>query len=165
MLLVMEKIIANRFNIFFVNVGESLAIEIPFTNICPSEYIKYAISEKFYASAVTEDEICKIICNFKDGAAGWDDLWPHIMKLIQNCIKSPFAHICNRSIMTGILPSELNIANVVPTFKSAMTWCFPITGLFLYYLYCQKSVKKSVKNRKVYVQSPHSVHRSPLFMI
>ena len=112
------KTIANRFNNFFVNVGESLANEIPSTDRCPSEYIKYEISEKFYASAVTEDEICKIICNFKDSAAGWDDLRPHIMKLIQNCIKSPLAHICNRSFMTGIFPSELKIANVVPIFKS-----------------------------------------------
>ena len=104
--------------IFFVNVGESLTNEIPSTDRCPSEYIKCEISEKFYASAVTEDEICKIICNFKDSAAGWDDLRPRIMKLIQNCIKSPLAHICNRSFMTGIFPSELKIANVVPIFKS-----------------------------------------------
>ena len=60
----------------------------------------------------------KIICNFKDIAAGWDDLRPRIMKLIQNCIKSPFAHICKRSFMTGIFPSELKIANVVPISKS-----------------------------------------------
>ena len=113
MLLVMEKIIANRFNIFFLNVGESLAIEIMSTDRRPSEYITYEIS-----SAVTEEEICKIIRNSKDSAAGWDDLRPRIMKLIQNCIKSPLAHICNRSFMTGILPSELKIANVVPVFKS-----------------------------------------------
>ena len=110
--------IANRFNNFFVNVGESLANEIPPTDRCPIEYIKYEISEKFYASAVTEDEICKIICNFKNSAVGRDDLRPRIIKLIQNCIKSPLAHICNRSFMTGIFPSELKIANVVPIFKS-----------------------------------------------
>ena len=40
------------------------------------------------------------------------------MKLIQNCIKSPLVHICNRCFMTGIFPSELKIANVVPIFKS-----------------------------------------------
>ena len=67
---------------------------------------------------LTIDEIYKIICNFKDSAAGWDDLRPRIMKLIQNCIKSPLAHICNRSFVTGIFPSELRIANVVPIFKS-----------------------------------------------
>ena len=112
------KTVANKFNTFFVNVGESLANEIPFIDRCPSEYIKVEISENFFVSAVTEDEIGKIICNFKDSAAGWDDLRPRIMKLIQSCIKRPLTHICNRSFVTGIFPSELKIANVVPIFKS-----------------------------------------------
>ena len=112
------KTVANKFNKFFVNVGESLANEIPSIDRCPSEYIKVEISENFFVSAVTEDEIGKIICNFKDSAAGWDDLRPRIMKLIQSCIKRPLAHICNRSFMTGIFPSELKIADVVPIFKS-----------------------------------------------
>ena len=96
------KTVANKFDKFFVNVGESLANEIPSIDRCPSEYIQVEISEKFFVSAVTEDEIGKIICNFKDSAAGWDDLRPRIIKLIQSCIKRPLAHICNRSFMTGI---------------------------------------------------------------
>ena len=112
------KTVANKFNKFFVNVGESLANEIPSIDRCPSEYIKVEISENFSVSAVTEDEIDKIICNFKDSAAGWDDLRPRIMKLIKSCKKRPLAHICNRSFVTGIFPSELKIANVVPIFKS-----------------------------------------------
>ena len=100
--------------IFFVNVGESLANEIPSTERCPSEYIKYE----------TEDEICKIICNHKVSAAGWDDLRPLIMRLIQNCIKSPLTQIYNRSFLTGIFPRELKIANVVPIFKSGNAMVF-----------------------------------------
>ena len=103
---------------FLVNVSESLANEIPSIDRCPSEYIKVEIFENFFISTVTADEIGKIICNFKDSAAGWDDLRPRIIKLIQSCIKRPLAHICNRSFMTGIFPSELKIANVVPIFKS-----------------------------------------------
>ena len=56
--------------------------------------------------------------NFPHKCAGWDDLRPRIMKFIQSCIKRPLAHICNRSFITGIFPSELKIANVVPIFKS-----------------------------------------------
>ena len=50
------KTVANKFNKFFVNVGESLANEIPSIDRCPSEYIKVEISENFFVSAVTEDE-------------------------------------------------------------------------------------------------------------
>ena len=51
------KIIANKFNNFFVNTGESLAKEIPSTNRCPSDYIRFEISENFFACIVIEDEI------------------------------------------------------------------------------------------------------------
>ena len=66
----------------------------------------------------------KMICNLKDSAAGWNDLQQRIMKLIQNCIKSPLAHICNRSVMTGIFPSELKVANMVPILKSGYDMVF-----------------------------------------
>ena len=116
--LISIQTVANKFNKLFGNIGESLANEIPSIDRCPSEYIKVEISENFFIFAVTEDEIGKIICNFKVCAAGWGDLRPRIMKLIQSCIKRPLAHICNRSFMTGIFPSELKIANVVPIFKA-----------------------------------------------
>ena len=74
-----RKTVANKFNKFFVNVSESLANEIPSIDRCPSEYFKVEISENFFVSAVTEDEIGKIICNYKDSAAGWNDLRPCIM--------------------------------------------------------------------------------------
>ena len=81
-----EKQLLIRY-IFFVNVGESLANEIPSIDRCPREYIRVEISENFFISAVTEDEIGKITCNFKDSASGWDDLRLRTIKLIQSCIK------------------------------------------------------------------------------
>ena len=65
--------------IFFANVGESLVNGIQSTNRCLElKYLKIP-----YASAVTEDEICKMISNYVDGTAGWDDLRPRIMKSIK----------------------------------------------------------------------------------
>ena len=37
---------------------------------------------------------------------------------INDCIKVPFAHICNRYFNTGIFHGELKVANVVPIIKS-----------------------------------------------
>ena len=48
---------------------------------------------------------------------GWDDLRPGTRKLIQNYIKSPLSHICNHSLVGGIFPSGLKIANAGPIFK------------------------------------------------
>ena len=98
--------------------GESLASVIPQCTKVPSDYLKYDIVNKMYLDPVTENEIDKIILNFLDSSAGWDELKPTVIKSIRYCIKSPLRHICNLSFRTGIFPDELKIAIVVPIFKS-----------------------------------------------
>ena len=72
----------------------------------------------FYLSPVAEAEVDKIISNFKDSAAGWDELKPSIIKTVKDSIKIPLAHIGNLSFDKGIFPIELKIAKIVPIFKS-----------------------------------------------
>ena len=71
----------------------------------------------FHATEVTEEEIVKIIGNFKDSAAGWDDIKPSVIKHVKTSLKRPLAHISNLSFANGIFPNELKIANVVPIYK------------------------------------------------
>ena len=110
--------ISNRFNKFFVHVGESLASVIPQSTKMPSDYLKHDIVNKMYLDPVTENEIDKIILNFRESSAGWDELKPTVIKSIRHCISLPLRYICNLSFRTGIFPDELKIANVVPIFKS-----------------------------------------------
>ena len=110
--------ISNRFNKFFVHVGESLPSVIPQSTKMPSDYLKHDIVNKMYLDPVTENEIDKIILNFRESSAGWDELKPTVIKSIRHCISLPLRHICNLSFRTGIFPDELKIANVVPIFKS-----------------------------------------------
>ena len=110
--------ISNRLKKFFVHVGESLASVIPQSSKVPSDYLKQGIVSELYLDPVTEDEVDKIISNFRESAAGWDELKPTVVKSVRNCIASPLSHICNLSFVTGIFPDELKIANVVPIFKS-----------------------------------------------
>ena len=72
----------------------------------------------FNINPVTEDEIVKIMGQFKDNAAGWDSLKPSIMKNIKEYVKLPLACICNLSFSTGVFPTELKLANVAPVFKA-----------------------------------------------
>ena len=53
----------------------------------------------------------KIISNFRESAADWDELKPTVVKSVWHCIASPLSHICNLSFVTGIFPDELKIAN------------------------------------------------------
>ena len=108
--------ISNKFNKFFVNVGSTLASGITPTNKNPSDYMT---SNKvlFVVSSVTDTEIEKIIDNLKESSSGWIELKPRIMKSIKQSITIPLAHISNLTFQTGVFPTELKIANVVPIFK------------------------------------------------
>ena len=83
-----------------------------------ADYIQQDIINILYFDPVTENEICKIIGSLKDSAAGLDDLKSSMIKHIKESITVPHVHIYNRSFVTGIFPSELKIANVVPIYKS-----------------------------------------------
>ena len=80
--------------------------------------MSHDVSELFYMSPVAEAEVDKIISNFRDSAAGWDEFKPSIIKTVKGSIKIPLAHIGNLSFDTGIFPIELKIAKIVPIFKS-----------------------------------------------
>ena len=112
------KLIANKFNDFFVNVGSSLAKTIPLSPKNPTDYMMQNIDTIFNINPVTEDEIVKIMGQFKDSAAGWDSLKPSIIKNIKEYVKLPLACICNLSFSTGVFPRELKLANVAPVFKA-----------------------------------------------
>ena len=71
--------------------------------------------EMFYLTPVAEAEVDKIISNFRDSAAGWDELKPTFIK---TSIKIPLAHIGNLSFDTGLCLMELKIAKIVSIFKS-----------------------------------------------
>ena len=72
----------------------------------------------FYIRPVTEIEIVDIISDFKDNAAGWDELKPSVIRGIKEFINMPLRHICNLSFNTRVFPWELKVANIVPIFKS-----------------------------------------------
>ena len=111
--------IANGFNDFYVNVGQSLARKIPKTNKAPCDFMKNCNVNNctFTPAHVTPEEVLKIIANFKDSAAGWDELKPGIVKIVRHSIHVPLAHISNLSFNQGLFPSELKLANVVPIYK------------------------------------------------
>ena len=67
---------------------------------------------------VTEEETTKIIASFKDSSVGWDELKTVTMKNIKHCIAKPLTHLCNLSFKTGVFPQHMEIANVVPIYKS-----------------------------------------------
>ena len=113
------QVIANKFNDFYVNIGSSLARKIPKTSKCPYDYMTNCNNQsaKFVSTEVNEDHVLKIISDFGDSAAGWDDLKPNVIKHVKLYISKPLAHITNLSFKNSVFPHELKKANVVPIFK------------------------------------------------
>ena len=101
-----------------MNVGIVLAKSIPPADKNPVDYLQQDIITNLYFDPTTENEISKIIGPLKDSVSGWDDLKSSMIKHVKDCITVLLVHICNRSFVTSIFPSELKIANVVPIYKS-----------------------------------------------
>ena len=76
------------------------------------------ITGLFILDPVSVKEVLKILSDFKDSSEGWDELKPLIVKNITESTKPPLTPVCNKSFSSGLLPSELKIANVVPISKS-----------------------------------------------
>ena len=56
--------------------------------------------------------------SLNNSSAGHDELPPSVAKSCTDGYIEPLAHLINKSLRTGICPSELKIARVVPIFKS-----------------------------------------------
>ena len=88
------------------------------SKISTAQPLKFGNRWLILHNTLVEGEVDKLISNFREGAAGWDELKPTVFKSVRNCISSPLSHICNLSFVTGIFPDELKIANVVSVFES-----------------------------------------------
>ena len=109
---------------------------------------------------VTEDEITKIMGQFKGSTAGWDTLKPSVMKNIKEHANYPLAHICNLSFFTGVFPKELKLANAAPVFKAndemILTNYRPVSVLSVF----SKLIARLVYNRLVsYINENHLLHK------
>jgi exonuclease III len=73
---------------------------------------------QIHMAPVTGNEIKKIIKSLKmKSSCGYDEVPPKILKISLPYIISPLVHLCNRSLHSGIFPSWLKYAQIVPIFK------------------------------------------------
>ena len=110
--------IAKHFNDFFVNIGPSLAKNIPKASREPTSFITHSLLQSMYVSNVTEDEISKIILSLKLCSPGWDGIQAKIVKSTFHLYLQPLVHLLNLSLSQGVFPDELKIAKVIPIFKN-----------------------------------------------
>ena len=116
--------IADAFNTYFANVGTNLAKEIPKVQKNPLDYIKSPLLNSFYIFPTTATEIETEISSLKDGkACGSYSIPVPVLKILSAVIGKPLEILFNASFSTGIVPSSLKLANVIPVYKKDSQFC------------------------------------------
>ena len=67
---------------------------------------------------VTTEEMKKIVGSLKKGAPGYDEITVDTLRLSLDILNEPLCYLCNRSLIEGVFPNGIKLANVLPLFKS-----------------------------------------------
>ena len=111
--------IANKFNVFFTNIGEKMAKGINYDgNKTYGHYLNKDIHSSFTFMNIDEDAINKIIYNLPPkSSSGCDGISTKLLKVIAPVIIKPLTLLTNQVLNTGTFPDKLKIAKVIPIFK------------------------------------------------
>ena len=113
-----KNYIAESFNKFYVNIGSTLAQDIPACRGNPLDYIVNANVNSIYLNPVQDTEVINIIKELKASSPGWDDISPKIVKATYDKFIIPLTRVLNLSILNGVCPNEVKIAKVIPLYKN-----------------------------------------------
>ena len=111
------EVIANTFNEYFINIGESLADQIPEAPLFDA-YLNNPSETVFSFQHVTEEKISIIIKKMKNKCSYGHNLLSSIMiKKAHDPLIKPLTLLINQSLSSGVLPNDLKISRVKPLFK------------------------------------------------
>ena len=108
--------IVNKFNDFFVEIGNNLAANLPSSlssPVFPSDFNPLS----FYLFPPSHNEIAKIIMNLKMTWTSTDVLPIKLLKKFCNILVVPITLLIDNSIRKGIFPDDLKIARITPIHK------------------------------------------------
>lgn len=140
------KLIANRFNKYFINVGPSLSDNITQNEQSHEDCQKNP--KTIFMAPVVEKEIYSIIGQLKTNSApGQDGIQVHILKQIPQFISIPLTHIINQCFNTGRFPNILKQSMVIPIFKEGDKRLVQNYRPITITSQLSKIIEKAIKNR------------------
>ena len=112
--------LANEFNNFFTEIGPKLSEQIQSPdNLNFKSFLTKVITTEFKFKEMDENDVIKEIAALADkSSCGYDELSSILLKKIANSIKPILTLIINQSLYTGIFPTKLKLAKVIPLFKN-----------------------------------------------
>ena len=111
--------IANRFNEYFINIGEKLVDDIDENSQkCYKDFLNKYDNLKFDFSPVEEQTIIKVINNLSSkDSYGIDGISTTLLKYMKHILAKPLSIIINQTLKTGVFPDKLKIAKVTLVYK------------------------------------------------
>lgn len=113
--------IAEKFNEYFVKIGSNISKNV--NDVNPNDfrsYMKQKASHTIFFKPATQKEILDIGKSLKAGkSSGFDDISPNVVKYVLSYIVEPILHVCNSSLSTGVVPTQMKISKVTPVFKKS----------------------------------------------
>ena len=114
-----SKNIAEHFNKSFTEIGTNIQNKILPTKKYYTNYLLNPNKETFLITPTTDEEISDIISDLNiRKSTGPNSIPTKVMKQIKNVISAPLAKLINKSFHNGVFPNILEIAKVIPIFKS-----------------------------------------------
>ena len=109
--------VSDKFNDYFVNVGKTLAAQIPKSGPSFHKYLPEANEECISLIPTDEREIRNIILDIRNCAPGYDGISLKWIYPVIDTLVMPLTYITNLSLIEGIFPSKLKIAQVLPNYR------------------------------------------------
>ena len=110
--------IAETFNTYFSSIGKNLAQKISPANKQFSEFLGVSNPNSIFFVPTHRNEIIKIVSSLDNNKSpGHDCIGNYLLKNIISYVVDPLVHIVNLSLTSGLVPSNMKIAKVIPIFK------------------------------------------------
>jgi hypothetical protein len=115
-----RSIIANNFNEYFANIGPKTYQSIPISEAKFTDYLPAPLSKSMFLDPVDMFKIVETTNKLKTKtSSGYDEISTKLLKETIHNISKSLTHIINQSFQTGIIPTKMKIAKVVPVHKSS----------------------------------------------
>ena len=112
------KAIAEEFNKHFTSIARNIEKKLIQPNCDFSKFLKNPNRDSFFITPTTKEEVTSSIKTLKNSkSTGPSSIPTKFLKLFQNTLNEPIAFLANLSFSTGIFPTNLKVANVIPLFK------------------------------------------------
>ena len=111
--------ICNKFNHFFANIGPKLANQIKSASDKTYDtFLKKRVLLSFAFTLVNENDVLKHLSSLRTkNSAGIDGISVKLLKKLSEALINPLTLVINQSLVTGVFPTKLKIAKVLPLFK------------------------------------------------